>query len=61
MHGRDGTGYAAANEAEPVGERYRRVNSEDLNEFGKQFYERIGPANPRPVVRALRLSSGFAA
>nr|WP_314478799.1 cationic peptide resistance protein CprA [uncultured Pseudomonas sp.] len=52
--------YAAANEAEPVGARYRRVSSHDLKELASSFEERIGPANPRLVIRALRLYSGFA-
>lgn len=52
--------FARANGAAPVGERYRKVEVDDLKELAKSFESRIGPANPRLVLRALRLYSGFA-
>ncbi|NIF18180.1 cationic peptide resistance protein CprA [Pantoea sp. Cy-639] len=52
--------YALANGAEPVGERYRKVDVDDLKSLASSFETRIGPANPRLVLRALRLYSGFA-
>ncbi|KAF1069928.1 MAG: Linear gramicidin synthase subunit D [Pseudomonas citronellolis] len=52
--------YALAQGEAPVGERYRKVTSEDLRELAGSFESRIGPANPRLVLRALRLYSGFA-
>ncbi|MCE1118625.1 MULTISPECIES: cationic peptide resistance protein CprA [Pseudomonas] len=52
--------FAQANGAEPVGERYRKVDVDDLKSLAGSFATRIGPANPRLVLRALRLYSGFA-
>lgn len=52
--------YADARGEAPVGERYRKVSSEDLRELAGSFESRIGKANPRLVLRALRLYSGFA-
>ncbi|MDH0301726.1 MULTISPECIES: cationic peptide resistance protein CprA [unclassified Pseudomonas] len=52
--------FALANGAEPVGERYRKVDVDDLKTLASHFETRIGPANPRLVLRALRLYSGFA-
>jgi len=52
--------FALANGAEPVGERYRKVEADDLKSLASHFETRIGPANPRLVLRALRLYSGFA-
>lgn len=52
--------FAQANGAAPVGERYRKVNVDDLKALAQDFEARIGPANPRLVLRALRLYSGFA-
>lgn len=52
--------YALARGEAPVGERYRKVSSEDLRELAGSFESRIGKANPRLVLRALRLYSGFA-
>ncbi|NIF28248.1 NAD-dependent epimerase/dehydratase family protein [Pantoea sp. Tr-811] len=52
--------FAHANGAAPVGERYRKVNVADLKSLAQDFEARIGPANPRLVLRALRLYSGFA-
>ncbi|WP_194790441.1 cationic peptide resistance protein CprA [Pseudomonas sp. UFMG81] len=52
--------FALANGAEPVGERYRKVDVDDLKSLAGSFETRIGPANPRLVLRALRLYSGFA-
>lgn len=52
--------YAQAHGAAPVGARYRKVAPDDLRELASNFEERIGPANPRLVLRALRLYSGFA-
>ncbi|WP_252090860.1 cationic peptide resistance protein CprA [Pseudomonas sp. MWU13-3659] len=52
--------FALANGAEPVGERYRKVDVDDLKSLASSFETRIGPANPRLVLRALRLYSGFA-
>jgi nucleoside-diphosphate-sugar epimerase len=52
--------FAHANGAEPVGERYRKVDVDDLKSLAQDFEARIGPANPRLVLRALRLYSGFA-
>lgn len=43
-----------------MGERYRKVNVDDLKALAQDFEARIGPANPRLVLRALRLYSGFA-
>ncbi|QVM93835.1 cationic peptide resistance protein CprA [Pseudomonas entomophila] len=52
--------FALANGAKPVGERYRKVDVDDLKSLASSFETRIGPANPRLVLRALRLYSGFA-
>ncbi|MDH0646906.1 cationic peptide resistance protein CprA [Pseudomonas sp. GD03858] len=52
--------FAQANGAEPVAERYRKVDVDDLKTLASSFEARIGPANPRLVLRALRLYSGFA-
>lgn len=52
--------FALANGAAPVGERYRKISVDDLKELAGSFESRIGPANPRLVLRALRLYSGFA-
>ncbi|MGE8407424.1 MAG: cationic peptide resistance protein CprA [Pseudomonas sp.] len=52
--------FALANGATPVGERYRKIGVENLKELAGSFESRIGPANPRLVLRALRLYSGFA-
>lgn len=52
--------FAMANGAQPVGERYRKVGVDDLKSLASSFETRIGPANPRLVLRALRLYSGFA-
>ncbi|MCF1489296.1 cationic peptide resistance protein CprA [Pseudomonas sp. AA27] len=52
--------FALANGAQPVGERYRKVDVDDLKSLASRFEARIGPANPRLVLRALRLYSGFA-
>ncbi|MFZ5961006.1 cationic peptide resistance protein CprA [Pseudomonas sp. QL9] len=52
--------YALARGEEPVGERYRKVSADDLRELAGSFEARIGKANPRLVLRALRLYSGFA-
>ncbi|MDF3936285.1 cationic peptide resistance protein CprA [Pseudomonas citronellolis] len=52
--------YAEARGEEPVGERYRKVSPDDLRELAGSFESRIGKANPRLVLRALRLYSGFA-
>ncbi|MFJ4388967.1 cationic peptide resistance protein CprA [Pseudomonas soli] len=52
--------FALANGAEPVGKRYRKVEADDLKSLASHFETRIGPANPRLVLRALRLYSGFA-
>ena len=52
--------FALANGATPVGERYRKIGVENLKELAGDFESRIGPANPRLVLRALRLYSGFA-
>lgn len=52
--------FALANGAEPVGERYRKVGVDDLKSLASSFESRIGQANPRLVLRALRLYSGFA-
>lgn len=52
--------FALANGAQPVGERYRKVDVDDLKSLAGRFEARIGPANPRLVLRALRLYSGFA-
>lgn len=52
--------YAGAMGDAPVGERYRQVDSADLKELAADFNERIGPANPRLVLRALKLYGGFA-
>lgn len=52
--------FAFANGAQPVGERYRKVDVDDLKTLAQDFEARIGPANPRLVLRALRLYSGFA-
>jgi nucleoside-diphosphate-sugar epimerase len=52
--------FAHANGAAPVGERYRTVDVDDLKSLAQDFEARIGPANPRLVLRALRLYSGFA-
>lgn len=52
--------YAQARGEEPVGERYRKVTQQDLRELAGSFETRIGKANPRLVLRALRLYSGFA-
>ncbi|MCU7237294.1 cationic peptide resistance protein CprA [Pseudomonas peradeniyensis] len=52
--------FALANGAQPVGERYRKVDVDDLKSLASRFETRIGPANPRLVLRALRLYSGFA-
>lgn len=52
--------FALANGAQPVGERYRKVDPDDLKSLASSFETRIGPANPRLVLRALRLYSGFA-
>jgi len=52
--------YAEARGEAPVGKRYRKVSSEDLRELAGSFESRIGKANPRLVLRALRLYSGFA-
>ncbi|MEI2830446.1 cationic peptide resistance protein CprA [Pseudomonas mosselii] len=52
--------FAMANGAQPVGERYRKVDVDDLKSLAGRFEARIGPANPRLVLRALRLYSGFA-
>ncbi|AXQ48119.1 cationic peptide resistance protein CprA [Pseudomonas vlassakiae] len=52
--------FAQANGAAPVGERYRKVDVDDLKSLAQDFEARIGPANPRLVLRALRLYSGFA-
>ncbi|MGC3039608.1 NAD(P)H-binding protein, partial [Pseudomonas aeruginosa] len=46
--------------AAPVGERYLNVEVDDLKQLAKSFVSRIGPANPRLVMGALRLYSGFA-
>ncbi|MFJ4374934.1 cationic peptide resistance protein CprA [Pseudomonas japonica] len=52
--------FAQANGAAPVGERYRKIGVDDLKSLAGSFASRIGPANPRLVLRALRLYSGFA-
>ncbi|WP_095153428.1 cationic peptide resistance protein CprA [Pseudomonas sp. Irchel 3E13] len=52
--------FAQANGAAPVGERYRKIGVDDLKQLAGDFESRIGPANPRLVLRALRLYSGFA-
>ncbi len=52
--------FASANGAAPVGARYRKIGVDDLRELAGSFEARIGPANPRLVLRALRLYSGFA-
>lgn len=52
--------FAHAQGEEPVGERYRKVSAENLRELANNFEARIGKANPRLVLRALRLYSGFA-
>ena len=52
--------FASANGASPVGARYRKIGVDDLKELAGDFAARIGPANPRLVLRALRLYSGFA-
>lgn len=52
--------YAEAQGEAPVGARYRKVSPEDLRELAGNFESRIGKANPRLVLRALRLYSGFA-
>lgn len=52
--------FALANGAMPVGERYRKIGVDDLKQLAGDFESRIGPANPRLVLRALRLYSGFA-
>ncbi|AXA24991.1 cationic peptide resistance protein CprA [Pseudomonas putida] len=52
--------FALANGAAPVGERYRKIDVDNLKELAASFESRIGPANPRLVLRALRLYSGFA-
>ncbi|AIZ32902.1 NAD-dependent epimerase/dehydratase family protein [Pseudomonas parafulva] len=52
--------FALANGADPVGERYRKIDVDNLKELAVSFESRIGPANPRLVLRALRLYSGFA-
>ena len=52
--------FASANGAAPVGARYRKIGVDDLKELAGSFEARIGPANPRLVLRALRLYSGFA-
>ncbi|NIF28921.1 NAD-dependent epimerase/dehydratase family protein [Pantoea sp. Tr-811] len=52
--------YALASNGAPVGERYRRVGAHDLKSLASSFEERIGIANPRLVLRALRLYGGFA-
>ncbi|MHA6194922.1 cationic peptide resistance protein CprA [Pseudomonas wadenswilerensis] len=52
--------FALANGATPVGERYRKIGVDDLKQLAGDFESRIGPANPRLVLRALRLYSGFA-
>lgn len=52
--------FAQANGMAPVGERYRKIDSDDLKSLAGRFEARIGPANPRLVLRALRLYSGFA-
>jgi len=52
--------FAQANGADPVGERYRKIGVDDLKQLAGDFESRIGPANPRLVLRALRLYSGFA-
>ncbi|MDH1010175.1 cationic peptide resistance protein CprA [Pseudomonas nicosulfuronedens] len=52
--------YADARGEAPVGQRYRKVSSDDLRELAGSFESRIGKANPRLVLRALRLYSGFA-
>ncbi|MGV8604911.1 cationic peptide resistance protein CprA, partial [Pseudomonas aeruginosa] len=51
--------FARRNGAAPVGGRYRKVEVDDLKELAKSFESLIGPANPRLVLRALRLYSGF--
>ncbi|MDF0732751.1 cationic peptide resistance protein CprA [Pseudomonas entomophila] len=52
--------FALASGAQPVGERYRKVDVDDLKSLAQSFESRIGPSNPRLVLRALRLYSGFA-
>ncbi|WP_447748604.1 cationic peptide resistance protein CprA [Pseudomonas nicosulfuronedens] len=52
--------FAHAQGEEPVGERYRKVSADNLRELANNFEARIGKANPRLVLRALRLYSGFA-
>ncbi|WP_448681802.1 cationic peptide resistance protein CprA [Pseudomonas nicosulfuronedens] len=52
--------FAHAQGEEPVGERYRKVSADNLRELANDFESRIGKANPRLVLRALRLYSGFA-
>lgn len=45
---------------EPVGSRFRKVTTEELNQLAHEFESRIGPCNRRLVLRALRLYAGFA-
>ncbi|MDH2076836.1 cationic peptide resistance protein CprA [Pseudomonas atacamensis] len=52
--------YALASDSQPVGERYQRVDPDNLKDLAVRFKERVGAANPRLVLRALRLYSGFA-
>ncbi|WP_054894659.1 MULTISPECIES: cationic peptide resistance protein CprA [unclassified Pseudomonas] len=52
--------FAAACTTQPVGERYQKVGVEDLSALAADFESRIGPGNPRLIMRALRLYSGFA-